>query len=144
MLAIEVAIFLPEKIAAVPAVAENGAEPVWAGAEEFGHIDGEGLDSATIVRPSWHEEVSSDFLAVKVKFSDAQRGPVQSGTADGLWKEERFSQKGAGLFSGGFPFSVPDPLCALKRHRYLTSGRRGAGNTHLVPKISTKMTRGAD
>ena len=144
VLAIEVAIFLPEKIAAVPAVAEDGAKLVGAGLKEFGDIGGKDLNALPVVRPSWHEEVATDFLAVKVKFSDAQRCPVQGGTADGLWKEERFPQKGACLPAGGFPFSVSDPLCALERHRFLTSGRRGAGNPHLVPKIRTKMPRGVD
>ena len=53
---------------------------------------------------------------------------MEGGTADGFQKEEGFPQKGAGLAAGGFPFSVSDPLCALKRHGFLTSGRRGAGN----------------
>ena len=144
VLAIEVAVFLPEEVAAVPAVAENGAKLVGAGLKEFGDIGGKDLNALSVVRPAWHEEVATDFLTVKVKFGDAQRGPVQGGTAYGLWKKERFPKKGAWLFSSGFPFSVSDPLCALERHRFLTSGRRGAGNTHLVPKISTKMTRGAD
>ena len=141
MLAIEVAIFLPEKIAAVPAVAEDGAKLVVAGMKEFGDIGREDLNALSVVRPAGHEEISSDFLAVKVKFSEAQCGPVQGGTADGLWKKERFPKKGAGLFSGGFPFSVSDPLCAGERHGLLTSRSRGAGNTHLVPKISTKTPK---
>jgi hypothetical protein len=45
------------------------------------------------------------------------------------------------LFSGGFPFSVPDPLCGLKRHCSLDSRRHVAGNLHLVPKIRTKTPR---
>jgi hypothetical protein len=69
---------------------------------------------------------------------------VQGRTADGLWKEERFPQKGVGLFSSGFPFSVPDPFCGLEGHRFLDSRRRGAGNLHLVPKIRTKMPRCTD
>ena len=144
MLAIEVAIFLPEKVTTVPAVAENGAESVGAGLEEFGDIGREDLNALSVVRPAWHEEVATDFLTVKVKFSDAQCGPVQGGTADGLWKEERFPQKGAWLFSGGFAFSVSDPLGGLERHRFLDSRRRGAGNPHLVPKIRTKMPRCTD
>ena len=88
--------------------------------------------------------VSKGALAVEIEVGHTQRGPVQGGTADGLWKEERFPQKGACLPAGGFPFSVSDPLCGLERHRFLTSRRRGAGNPHLLPKIRTKMTRGAD
>lgn len=144
MLAIEVAVFLPEQVAAVPAVAEDGAEPVGAGLQEFGDIGREDLNALPVVRPAGHKEIASDFLVVKVKFGDAQCGPVQGGTADGLWKEERFPQKGAGLFSSGFPFSVSDPLGGLERHRFLTSRRRGAGNPHLVPKIRTKMPRCTD
>ena len=71
MLAIEVAVFLPEQVATVPTVAENGAELVGAGAEEFGDIDREGLDSATIVGPARHEVIPSDFLAVEVEVRDA-------------------------------------------------------------------------
>ena len=144
VLAIEVAIFLPEKIAAVPAVAEDGAKLVVAGMKEFGDIGREDLNALSVVRPAGHEEISSDFLAVKVKFGDAQCGPVQGGTVDGLWKEERFPQKGAWLFSGGFAFSVSDPLGGLEGHRFLDSRRRGAGNPHLVPKIRTKMPRCTD
>jgi hypothetical protein len=66
---------------------------------------------------------------------------MEGGTADGLWKKERFPKKGAGLFSSGFAFSVSDPLGGLERHRFLDSRRRGAGNPHLVPKIRTKMPR---
>ena len=128
MLAKEVAVFLPEQVAGVPAVAENGAEPVGAGLKKFGGIGREDLNALPVVRPSWHEEIPSDFLAVEVKFSDAQRGPVQGGFPDWAGKRERFPQKGAGLAAGSFPFFVSDPLCALKRHRFLTSGRRGAGN----------------
>jgi hypothetical protein len=76
-----------------------------------------------------------------VKFSDAQRGPVQGGFPDWAGKRERFPQKGAGLFPGGFPFPVPDPLCGLKRHCFLDSRRHVAGNLHLVPKIRTKTPR---
>ena len=144
VLAIEVAIFLPEEVAAVPAVAQDGAKLVGAGLKEFGDIGGKDLNALPVVRPAGHEEISSDFLAVKVKFGEAQCGPVQGGTADGLWKKERFPKKGAGLFSSGFAFSVSDPLGGLERHRFLHSRRRGAGNPHLVPKTRTKMTRGAD
>jgi len=143
VLAIEVAVFLPEQIATAPTVAENGAELVGAGAEEFGDIDGEGLDSATIVGPAGHEKIPSDFLAVKVKFSDAQRGPVQGGFTDWAGKRERFPQKGAGLAAVGFSFLVSDPLGVLERHRFLDSLRRGAWNPHLVPKISTKTPKAA-
>ncbi len=141
MLAIEVAVFLPEQIATVPTVAEDGAEPVGTGAEEFGDIDGEGLDSATIVGPTRHEKIPSDFLAVEVEVRDAESGPMKGGFTDWAGKRERFPQKGAGLFSGGSPFSVSDPLGGLKRHRFLDSLRRGAGNLHLVPRIRTKTPR---
>jgi hypothetical protein len=56
-----------------------------------------------------------------MKFSDAQCGPVQGGFTDWAGKRERFPQKGAGLFSGGFPFPVSDPMSADERHGYLTS-----------------------
>jgi hypothetical protein len=79
-----------------------------------------------------------------VKFSYAHGGPMEGGTADGFQKEEGFPQKGAGLFPGGFPFPVSDPLGGLERHCFLDSRRRGAGNSHLVPKIRTKMPRGVD
>ena len=128
VLTIEVAVLLPEEVAAIPAVAENGGELVGAGLKEFGDIGREDLNALSVVRPAWHEEILSDFLAVKMKFSDAQCGPVKGGFTDWAGKRERFPQKGAGLAAGGFPLLVSDPLCTLKRHRFLTSGRRGAGN----------------
>lgn len=144
MLAIEVAIFLPEKIAAVPAVAEDGTEPVGAGLKEFSDIGREDLNALPVVGPAGHKEVSSDFLAVEVELRDAEGGPMKGGAADGFQKEEGFPQKGAWLFPGGFPFPVSDPLGGLERHCFLDSRRRGAGNSHLVPKIRTKMPRGVD
>jgi len=85
VLAIEVAIFLPEQVAAVPAVAEDGAELVRAGLKKFGDIGREDLNALSVVRPAWHEEIPSDSLAVKVKFSHAQCGPVQGGSVKRAW-----------------------------------------------------------
>lgn len=69
---------------------------------------------------------------------------MESGAADGFQKEKEFPQKEAGLFPGGFTFTVSDPLGGLERHYFLDSRSRGAGNSHLVPKIRTKMPRGVD
>jgi hypothetical protein len=76
VLTIEVAVLLPEEVAAVPAVAENGAELVGARLKEFGDIGRECLNALSVVGPAWHEEISSDFLAVEVEVRDAESGPV--------------------------------------------------------------------
>ena len=88
--------------------------------------------------------VSKGALAVEIEVGHTQRGPVEGGFPDWAGKRERFPQKGAGLFPGGFPFPVSDPLGGLERHCFLDSRRRGAGNSHLVPKSRTKMPRGVD
>ena len=103
MLAIEVAVFLPEQVASVPAVAEDGTKLVVAGVEEFGDIGGEGLDALPVVRPSWHEEVLADFLAVEMEVGYAQRGPVEGGLPDRTGRSEGLSQIRARLPARGFP-----------------------------------------
>ena len=133
MLSVKVSLPLAVQVTAVPAVAQDGSDPVGAGLKEFGDIGREDLNALPVVRPAGHEEIATDFLTVEVKFSNAEGSPVQGGFPNRTRKRERFPEKRAGLFSGGFPFPVPDPLCALERHRFLNSGRREAGNQHLVP-----------
>ena len=89
LLAVMIALLAEADVAAVPAVGQDRAQGVVAGADLIGDVEGSLVDSLGVVGPAGVEIIVADAPAVQVDVEDAQRGGVQGGALDGLVDLER-------------------------------------------------------
>ena len=78
----------PADGAAVPAVAEDGAERILALSQKRGDIVGLVLDALLIIGPAGGEDFISDASAIDLAFVETERGDDELGGADGLIEPE--------------------------------------------------------